>query len=130
MEGVREHRVIEVKMLMALPRFRVVIQAIRDRLKVRPEELRNRVRVFVSLDGTPAYSLLEKHFREIDPDIAPRRFREQIRDLLREFSLRSWWWEEWLVRYVLFDEEHIPDEGYKLGQRLGPTAQDEHQGGS
>jgi len=106
MERVREHRVREAKMLMELPQFRSAIEAIRNRLKVRPEELRNKVRVFVRLDGTPAYSLLEKHLRQMNLDIAPRGFREEIRDLQREFSLRSWWWEEWLVRYVLFDEFH------------------------
>lgn len=125
MEGVREHRVMEAKRLMALPRFCGAIQAIRDRLKLGPEELRDRVRVFVTLDGTPAYSLLEKHLKEINPDIAPRWFREEIRGLLRNFSLRSWWWEEWLVRYVLFDEERIPDKGYNLGVWAGPTGQDE-----
>jgi len=115
-------------MLIELPQFRSAIEAIRNRLKVRPEELWDRVRVFVHLDGTPAYSLLDKHLREVNPGIAPRRFREEIQDLLRQFSLRSWWWEEWLLRYVLFDEFHeerIPDQGYKLGQRPGPTGQEE-----
>jgi len=109
MERVREHSVREVKMLMALPRFRGGTEAIRDRLKVRPEELRNRVTVFVSLNGTPAYSLLEKHLREMNPDIAPQWFRDEIRCQLRRFSLRSWWWEEWLVRYTLFDQQGIPE---------------------
>jgi len=125
MEKVRDYRARETKMLKELPHFRCAIEAIRDKLKVRPEQLKNSVRVSVRLDGTPAYFLLEKHFREMNPNIAPRWFRDEIKGSLRRFSLRSWWWEEWLVRYVLFDEEHIPDEGYRLGQWLGPTGQDE-----
>lgn len=128
MEGVREHRVRGAKMLMKVPEFCSGITAIRDKLKVPPRELRNAVRVFVRLDGGPAYSVLESHLREINPDIAPRWFREEIRGLLQRFSLHSWWWEEWLVRHVLFDEfdeQRIPDQGYRLAQRRGLTGQEE-----